>query len=153
MIASLLNFTFHSISFFLLQLFSFARTISSLSSFSFSFWFSKSYNRFHFCSCSVFLISQMRHYITLYVAIDEYSGSLDHTCWSVRIHAHRYILTRESSSRIWRETAFDRSSIVLSICRLAKGLWYNRKSTFLLSNSFSADCNRFTKVSCIIETI
>lgn len=87
------------------------------------------------------------------VATDEYSGSLDHTCWSVRIHAHRYILTRESSSRIWRETAFDRSSIVLSICRVAKGLWYNRKSTFLSSNSFSADCNRFAKVSCIIETI
>lgn len=42
---------------------------------------------------------------------DEYSGSLDHTRWSVRIHAHRCIFTRESSSRIWRETAFDRSSI------------------------------------------
>lgn len=62
---------------------------------------------------------------------DEYSGSLDHTRWSARIHAHRCIHTRESRSRIWRETAFDRSSIVLSICRLLKTPWYSHKSTFL----------------------
>lgn len=67
---------------------------------------------------------------------DEYSGSLDHTRWSAHIHAHRRILTRESSSRIWRETAFDRSSIVLSICRLVKAPWYSHKSTFLPSDNF-----------------
>lgn len=70
---------------------------------------------------------------------DEHSGSLDHTRWSARIHAHRCILTRESSSRIWRETMFNRSSIVLSICRLVKGPWYTRKSTFLSSNSSFVD--------------
>lgn len=83
---------------------------------------------------------------------DEYSGSLDHTRWSARIHAHSCILTRESSSRIWRETAFNRSSITLPICRLAKGPWYTRKSTFLQSNSSSIHRSAFNKIQSAIET-